>query len=267
MTRLLQLAALISGLGLIMAAWRYDRKPRVLGDEIPNGALMPHNHQVKRKIVLYHNFFRGRVVPPASNMLKMSWHAGAAKAAQRWADECLLLVHDNITGRYDDSYGQCGQNIFIASHQVPWFFAIKTWYLEKDNFTYGSTKNDLGVIGHYTQMVWASTHEIGCGFAKCHRRFPSKKFYYNYVCNYCPIGNKPGHVGKPYKRGKRCANCRKSCNAKKLCTNSCPVADRWANCHELYSIWPEWLCDTRTDKGRERQSNCKATCQCRGKIH
>lgn len=67
-------------------------------------------------------------------------------------------------------------------------FAIKTWYLEKDNFTYGSTKNDLKVVGHYTQMVWATTHEVGCGLQKCNRNGSVKgKIYYNYVCNYCPM--------------------------------------------------------------------------------
>lgn len=67
-------------------------------------------------------------------------------------------------------------------------FAIKTWWLEKDNFTFGSANNDLLVIGHYTQMVWATTHEVGCGFNKCDKigDIPVKR-YYSYVCNYCPM--------------------------------------------------------------------------------
>lgn len=34
-------------------------------------------------------------------------------------------------------------------------FALRTWFLERNNFTYASHRNDLNVIGHYTQMVWA----------------------------------------------------------------------------------------------------------------
>jgi Cysteine-rich secretory protein family len=95
-------------------------------------------------------------------------------------------------------------------------FAIKTWFLEKHNFTYGSPKNNLFEVGHYTQMVWAASHKVGCGFARCplkleqqhrqttttttvydihgrprttthHHRTKHPKYFYNYVCNYCPM--------------------------------------------------------------------------------
>lgn len=52
-----------------------------------------------------------------------------------------------------------------------------------------------------------------------------------------------------------------------LCTNSCPVADQWVNCRELAKSWKDWLCHEKdTKKGRDRWSNCKATCTCHGKI-
>lgn len=66
-------------------------------------------------------------------------------------------------------------------------FALKSWFIERQNFTYGSSKNDLKVVGHYTQMVWAATHKVGCGLAKCMRGGPHGKHFYNYVCNYCPM--------------------------------------------------------------------------------
>lgn len=47
-------------------------EPRKYGDSIPTGALLPlYNHQIQRKIVLYHNVFRSKVTPTAANMLKM----------------------------------------------------------------------------------------------------------------------------------------------------------------------------------------------------
>lgn len=50
--------------------------------------------------------------------------------------------------------GQCGQNIFIASTQVPWSFAVRVWDVEKFNFSYGGIRNNsIGVNGHYTQLV------------------------------------------------------------------------------------------------------------------
>ncbi|XP_063932035.1 cysteine-rich secretory protein 2-like [Zophobas morio] len=246
--------------------WRQDRRPRVMGDKIPFKAIFPNNRRIQRRIVRYHNSFRTRVIPKAANMLRMKWHKGASHAAQRWAQECLFLVHDNITGRHIDNYGSCGQNIFIATKKVPWLFAIKSWFLERDNFTYGGTNNNLHVVGHYTQMVWATTHEVGCGLSYC-RLQDTEKTFYNYVCNYCPIGNKPGQLGKPYRRGRPCGMCRKNCHAKRLCTNTCHAADLWVNCKDLYKGWPLWLCSTDTPKGRERSKNCRATCTCKNKLH
>ncbi|XP_015836142.1 cysteine-rich secretory protein 2 isoform X2 [Tribolium castaneum] len=242
------------------------QEPKIVGDKIPLNAIMPNRRKMQRKIVQYHNYFRTKVVPRAANMLRMRWHKGAARAAQKWSRKCFVLTHDNITGRHIENYGACGQNIFIASDKVPWLFAIKTWYLEKDNFTFGSRKNDLMIVGHYTQMVWASTHEVGCGLSKCYLKSSGKTFY-NYICNYCPIGNQPGQLGRPYRRGRPCSLCRNNCFARKLCTNSCHVADLWANCKELYKVWPQWLCDTTSVKGQERKKHCRATCTCKNKIH
>ncbi|KFB39125.1 AGAP009085-PA-like protein [Anopheles sinensis] len=171
--------------------------------------------------------------------LRQKWHHGAARSAQKWANQCRLLTHDSPKGRWIDSYGACGQNIFVSTHRVPWVFALRTWFLERQNFTYGSSRNDLTTIGHYTQMVWAATHKVGCGLTKCPRGGPRGKPFYNYVCNYCPI----------------------------LCTNSCNTADLWANCRDLFRTWPGWLCNTATPEGLERQRNCAATCTCHGKIH
>jgi hypothetical protein len=42
-------------------------------------------------------------------------------------------------------------------------------------------------VGHYTQLVWATTHKVGCGFHKCDHGGVKGKPYYSYVCNYCPM--------------------------------------------------------------------------------
>lgn len=75
---------------------------------------------------------------------------------------------------------------FYKSFTFNRLFVLKTWFAEKDNFTYGGQNNELEDIGHYTQMVWASTHKLGCAFKKCKTGGPKNKLYYSYVCNYCP---------------------------------------------------------------------------------
>ena len=50
--------------------------------------------------------------------------------------------------------GQCGQNIFTVSTEVPWSFAVRVWDVEKYNFSYGGIRNNsVGLNGHYTQLV------------------------------------------------------------------------------------------------------------------
>lgn len=48
------------------------------------------------------------------------WHHGAARSAQKWAEQCRLLTHDTAKGRWVDNYGACGQNIFVSTQKVPW---------------------------------------------------------------------------------------------------------------------------------------------------
>lgn len=76
------------------------------------------------------------------------------------------------------------KNVFFSFFRL---FAMQTWFIERHNFTYGSDRNFLHVIGHYTQMVNAATHKVGCGLTRCKSGGPRGKPFYNYVCNYCPM--------------------------------------------------------------------------------
>tara|TARA_B110000263_G_scaffold15668_1_gene12688 strand:- start:1916 stop:2173 length:258 start_codon:yes stop_codon:yes gene_type:complete len=68
------------------------------------------------------------------------------------------------------------------------------WYNEIADYTYsviGSTENANVVIGHYTQMIWSTTTEVGIAKA----RSTSGKEYV--VARYSPPGNMGGQY--PYK--------------------------------------------------------------------
>lgn len=47
--------------------------------------------------------------------------------------------------------------------------------------------------GHYTQVVWRKTSELGCGYATCKRDGFLVEFW---ACNYSPPGNVRGQ--EPY---------------------------------------------------------------------
>ncbi|KAG5326579.1 CRIS1 protein, partial [Acromyrmex heyeri] len=243
--------------------------PRLYGDRVPINLIRTTSSKIRQKIVDTHNYFRTQVKPSAANMLVMKWHSGLAKAAQRWADRCLGLVHDNATGLYLDGFGQSGQNIFISTGRTLWNFPIRMWYMEYKDFKYGpNTTNEILEIGHYTQVVWATTHLVGCGVSHCTGgKGPLGKDFYMYVCNYAPSGNYKGRLGLPYVAGKPCSMCKDHCTQDALCTNACYHTDLWSNCAELLSTFGSWVCETDTKEGRERRKFCGATCNCKDKIY
>ncbi|XP_039604049.1 cysteine-rich venom protein Cau1-like [Polypterus senegalus] len=71
-------------------------------------------------------------------------------------------------------------------------------------------KNDK-LVGHYTQMIWASSGFVGCAGAY----YPNSPYKYFYVCHYCPVGNINTDL---YTSGAPCSSCPKACE-KNLCTH------------------------------------------------
>ncbi|XP_056004986.1 cysteine-rich venom protein latisemin-like [Ostrea edulis] len=160
----------------------------------------------KRAIVDKHNEFRSGVQPTAVAMAKMSWDDEIAMVAQKYADACKGLVHDGGRQRGIPGRFSVGQNLASASYDLGWPKVVKLWYDEVKDFTLGGT-NQLSLVGHYTQVVWAKSIKIGCGYAIC----GSTR---SYVCNYGPGGNLD--INNPYTSGTSCSQCQSNC-ANNLC--------------------------------------------------
>eukprot|EP01083_Nonionella_stella_P004029 11592_1 len=87
------------------------------------------------------------------------------------------------------------------------------WWDEYTVWTYGMTNsgcnpnNDHSSCGHYTQMAWANTRYIGCGYVNgCTGRWRSV-----FVCNYFPPGNFNGDSYPPYTAGSGSNHCGSNC--------------------------------------------------------
>ncbi|XP_036363357.1 uncharacterized protein LOC115217114 isoform X1 [Octopus sinensis] len=143
----------------------------------------------KENILKLHNNYRKNVDPPACNMIKLYWDNDLAYVAQKWADNCEF-DHDKGNKRRVPGKFSVGQN--LAQGHTDWEAAIKGWYSEVKDFQYGVNTQNTVAVGHYTQIVWASSTRIGCGYAKCSN---IRTFY---VCNYGPAGNLIGKIGEPY---------------------------------------------------------------------
>jgi len=129
-----------------------------------------------------HNFYRAKHCVPA-----LKWSGALAASAQLWANRCDF--------NHDDQNPH-GENLFwgTAGAYSP-RTAVTAWYEEIDEHNFSAP--ELGdQAGHFTQVVWRSTKELGCGLARCRGN-------HFWVCRYSP----PGNIGGQYARNapKPCA--------------------------------------------------------------
>lgn len=85
-----------------------------------------------------------------------------------------------------------GENIFWGSSSDAYspLDASGSWYEEKQQYRFGPISNVSDGTGHYTQMVWKDTREMGLGVAY------TKKGGIIVVASYYPAGNVIGQL--PY---------------------------------------------------------------------
>jgi uncharacterized protein YkwD len=117
-------------------------------------------------------------------MAPLKWSKQLAERAQDWAD--ALLARRQFVHRPNSTFGE---NLFeiTGAAASPWQ-VVMAWAAEAQNYDYNSNKCH-GVCGHYTQIVWSSTREVGCAVARSGGREV-------WVCNYDPPGNWIGE--RPY---------------------------------------------------------------------
>ncbi len=142
-------------------------------------------------ILLAHNSVRSSTMPAPSPALDpLVWSPTVAAAAQRWAERCTF-EHDMNSGY--------GENLFASSAVSNAAAVITSWQDEAANYTYETNTCTAGKIcGHYTQVVWRTSKQLGCGKATCSANSPfgGGGTWYLWVCDYAPPGNYLGQ--KPY---------------------------------------------------------------------
>ncbi|XP_047407371.1 GLIPR1-like protein 1 [Sciurus carolinensis] len=152
-----------------------------------------------------HNEWRGKVNPPAADMKYMSWDENLAKLAKAWTDKCKTKHRSCLSKPYEckQVFEFVGENIWYG---VLEFFspkdAITSWYNETAFYDF-DTLSCSKVCGHYTQVVWAKSHKVGCAVSICPNLGDASTVLF--VCNYGPAGNFANMA--PYTKGAACSMC------------------------------------------------------------
>ncbi|XP_075690670.1 Golgi-associated plant pathogenesis-related protein 1 [Rhinoderma darwinii] len=98
------------------------------------------------------------------------------KSAQKWADHLLSIQ------ALDHSDSEYGENIHSYQSVIAGNEPVDSWYSEIENYDFNKPGYTKG-IGHFTQVVWKDSKEVGVGVAA-----GDKPFRY-VVAQYNPAGN------------------------------------------------------------------------------
>jgi hypothetical protein len=191
------------------------------------GANVPYTFSAtdKANLVKYHNFVRanwgvGPLTNNKNNADKIDgWNDNIAANALKWASGCVW-EHSSDSFRNN---GQWGENMAqqggfpadkfpltpLVNQVALWQSEEKTWDCTKTMYydipsgtsEDGCSKTpdangNLPMCGHFTQIIWATTFEIGCGLVDCQDGTDptgSDKTRQQFlVCQYNVAGNQAG---------------------------------------------------------------------------
>jgi hypothetical protein len=103
------------------------------------------------------------------------WSEALAATAQEWANS----LRDSGC-RFEHSQTAYGENL-AAGTRLSGENAVELWAAEVSQYDY-KKPGFSPRTGHFTQMVWAGSRSLGCGFSEC-------QGMRLWVCHYDPAGN------------------------------------------------------------------------------
>lgn len=112
----------------------------------------------------------------------MVWSPALAEGAQKWANR----LRDQLQCGLEHSTGRgVGENLSAGNPSAQ--AAVQGWYDEIKDYNFAQP-GFSGATGHFTQVIWQGSTELGCAMAQC----ANGQFQNVWVCNYGPAGNMQG---------------------------------------------------------------------------
>ncbi|KUL87676.1 hypothetical protein ZTR_05889 [Talaromyces verruculosus] len=134
------------------------------------------------------NYYRRR-----HNASDLTWNDTLATYAKQWAEPC----------NWEHSGGPYGENLAEGYTNIT--SAIDAWAIESDKYKYSPPTGFSEKTGHFTQLVWKATTDVGCGVADCSAKHndgsggDGKAVGWFLVCEYWPPGNVVGDHNEYFK--------------------------------------------------------------------
>ncbi len=177
--------------------------PSRLADIIPLEAISTHPVLGETSIDL--GTFRNAALPE-HNTYRAKHHSpdltlsdSLNNTAQSWAEHLASNPNGGLEHSSPSQRNDAGENLYVSytteSSMDPSTLAkaaVDSWYNEVSSYNYDNPGFSSGT-GHFTQVVWKSSTQLGCGAAQGNvmNQGSNYKAYY-VVCHYAPAGNVQG---------------------------------------------------------------------------
>uniref|UniRef100_A0A8C9GBN9 C-type lectin domain family 18 member A n=1 Tax=Piliocolobus tephrosceles TaxID=591936 RepID=A0A8C9GBN9_9PRIM len=153
-----------------------------------------------------HNRLRSWVQPPAADMRRLDWSDSLAQLAQAGAALCGTPIPSLVSAPWRTL--QVGWNVqLLPAGSASFVEVVSLWFAEGQRYSHTAGECARNATcTHYTQLVWATSSQLGCGRHLCSA---GQAVTEAFVCAYSPGGNWEvnGKTIVPYKKGAWCSLC------------------------------------------------------------
>ncbi|XP_077840015.1 C-type lectin domain family 18 member C isoform X4 [Macaca mulatta] len=153
-----------------------------------------------------HNRLRSWVQPPAADMRRLDWSDSLAQLAQARAALCGTPTPSLASAPWRTL--QVGWNVqLLPAGSASFVEVVSLWFAEGQRYSHAAGECARNATcTHYTQLVWATSSQLGCGRHLCSADQAAIEAF---VCAYSPGGNWEvnGKTIVPYKKGAWCSLC------------------------------------------------------------